>query len=81
MPDALHVVPVNDHIIHDTDTDDCICGPTAKPVERDDGRIGWMQVLPNLPRRNGPDPRDCACNPERGGSGICGCIRFSGVRC
>ena len=39
-----HVFPVNDLMEHDTDGGDCVCGPTAKSVERDDGSIGWLQV-------------------------------------
>jgi hypothetical protein len=38
---TVHTYPVNDLIEHDTDSDDCPCGPTIEPVEREDGSIGW----------------------------------------
>lgn len=41
---TYHVYPVDDLVDHDTDTEDCICGPTTKPVERDDGSYGWLIV-------------------------------------
>ena len=40
---ALHVMPVGDHVGHVPD-DDCVCGPTLEPVERQDGSIGWLHV-------------------------------------
>ena len=30
MTDWLHVVPVNDLILHDIDSDDCVCGPSVE---------------------------------------------------
>lgn len=40
---AVHVVPVNDLIEHDSDTDEgCPCGPAPEPVFRDDGSCGWV---------------------------------------
>lgn len=46
----LHVHPVGDLIEHDLEGD-CPCGPTAQPVTRDDGSIGWMQVHHSLDGR------------------------------
>jgi hypothetical protein len=46
----FHVTPVGDLIEHDTDGD-CICGPTAEPVERDDGSFGWVMVHHSLDGR------------------------------
>lgn len=48
----LHVVPVDDLIEHDT-VGDCPCGPTTKPVERDDGSNGWMVTHHSLDGREG----------------------------
>ena len=36
-----HVIPINDLIDHEL-TDDCVCGPTAEAVKRDDGSVGWL---------------------------------------
>jgi hypothetical protein len=38
----VHTFPVNDLVEHDTEGDDCVCGPTLEPVERDDGSFGWL---------------------------------------
>jgi len=38
---AVHTYPVNDLVDHNTNNDECICGPTTEPVKRDDGSIGW----------------------------------------
>ena len=40
--DDVHVSPVGDLIEHDVDGGDCPCGPTTKPVPRDDGSMGWV---------------------------------------
>lgn len=40
---AIHVLPVGDLVAHE-DTDDCVCGPTAEAVKRDDGSVGWLIV-------------------------------------
>ena len=48
---TVHVFPVNDTIEHDTDTDDCVCGPTAEPVIDDDGSCGWVIVHHSLDGR------------------------------
>lgn len=31
--------------------DDCVCGPTAEPVKRDDGSIGWVVIHHSLDGR------------------------------
>ena len=48
---TLHVHPVCDLVEHDTDADDCICGPTTKPVVRDDGSTGWLIIHHSLDGR------------------------------
>ncbi|MGW9447042.1 hypothetical protein [Bacillus mobilis] len=41
---TVHVYPTGDLVEHDTDTTeaDCACGPTTRPITRDDGSIGWV---------------------------------------
>lgn len=39
---TVHVSPVGDLIEHETEGDDCPCGPEAEPVEREDGSVGWV---------------------------------------
>jgi hypothetical protein len=50
MTDAVHTVPVNDLIEHET-SPDCLCGPECEPVERDDGSFGWLYVHHSLDGR------------------------------
>lgn len=47
----VHVVPVGDLIEHDTEGEDCACGPASQPVVRDDGSVGWMVVHHSLDGR------------------------------
>jgi hypothetical protein len=53
-----HVYPLNDLIEHDTDSDECVCGPRAEPVERDDGSMAWLVVHHGLDGREIDRPRD-----------------------
>jgi hypothetical protein len=46
-----HVYPVNDLVEHDTNSGDCVCGPTNEPVERDDGSIAYVIVHHSLDGR------------------------------
>lgn len=39
---TVHCYPVNDLVEHNTDSDDCVCGPAIEPVPGDDGYIGWL---------------------------------------
>lgn len=39
---TLHLYPENDVIDHDTDSDDCWCGPKTSPTKEPDGSIGWV---------------------------------------
>ena len=48
---TVHVFPVNDLIEHDTDTGDCVCGPTTEPVIGCDGSCGWVIVHHSLDGR------------------------------
>jgi hypothetical protein len=51
MSRSFHVYPTNDLIEHDTETDDCICGPEIQPVETDSGGINWVIVHNSLDGR------------------------------
>lgn len=50
-PDNVHVLPVSDLIEHDEVGDDCPCGPTVEPVERQDGSFGWLIIHHSLDGR------------------------------
>lgn len=41
---TVHVYPTGDIIEHDTDTDDCMCGPYTEAVEAEDGGYGWVII-------------------------------------
>lgn len=41
--DTLHVHPLQDLVEHEL-TEDCPCGPEARPVKREDGSVGWLIV-------------------------------------
>jgi hypothetical protein len=49
----LHVTPIGDLVDHDTSTaePDCACGPEVRPVDHDDGSIGWLLVHHSLDGR------------------------------
>ena len=46
-----HVYPSHDAIHHDTEADDCVCGPLIEPVPRDDGSMGWLVTHHSLDGR------------------------------
>lgn len=46
----FHVHPVGDLVEHQL-TEDCVCGPAANPVEREDGSMGWVLVHHSLDGR------------------------------
>lgn len=48
---TVHTYPVADLIEHDTETDDCLCGPNIEPVPRDDGSYGWHIIHHSLDGR------------------------------
>lgn len=51
----LHVTPIGDLVEHDTSANgECPCGPTDKPVKRDDGSICWIAVHHSLDGRERP---------------------------
>lgn len=77
MSDTVHVFPNNDLIEHDTDNTEasCVCGPTTRPIKRDDGTVGWVITHNSLDGREAheqedtmheaPGPRDATLVPEK----------------
>lgn len=53
---TVHVVPVNDLVEHETDGDDCVCGPDIEAVRRDDGSVGWLVSHHSLDGRELREP-------------------------
>ncbi len=51
LVNSVHCVPINDLVEHNTDNDDCICGPTTEPVERSDGSFGLIVIHHSLDGR------------------------------
>lgn len=51
MTGAVHVLPVGDLIEHENVGDECPCGPTAQPVKREDGSVGWVILHHSLDGR------------------------------
>ena len=49
--DTWHVTPVADIVDHDTGGGDCVCGPRAEVVKRDDGSVAWVIVHHSLDGR------------------------------
>jgi hypothetical protein len=48
---TVHVLPINDLIVHDDIGTGCVCGPKERPVKRDDGSVGWVVVHNSLDGR------------------------------
>lgn len=48
---TVHVVPVGDLVEHDTDGGECICGPSAEAVFREEGSAGWLMTHHSLDGR------------------------------
>ena len=53
---TIHVYPVNDLILHNTDSDECLCGPTVEAVKADDGSYGWTVVHHSMDGREFDEP-------------------------
>ena len=51
MSETFHVYPLGDLVEHDTDGDDCVCGPEIEAVETDDGGINWLVIHHSLDGR------------------------------
>jgi len=39
---TIHTYPERDLIEHDTESDDCLCGPDVEAVPGTDGYVGWL---------------------------------------
>jgi hypothetical protein len=48
---TVHVLPVGDLIEHEDEGEDCPCGVTVDPVQRDDGSYGWVIIHHSLDGR------------------------------
>ena len=53
---TVHVYPTADLIEHDTEGEDCACGPTTEPVMREDGSNGWLVTHHSLDGREVSKP-------------------------
>lgn len=53
---TVHVVPVNDWIVHEAVGDECPCGPDVEPVPNEDGTIGWLISHHSLDGRERYEP-------------------------
>lgn len=47
---VLHVVPVGDAVQYTSDND-CVCGPTVKPITNEDGSAQWLMIHHSLDGR------------------------------
>jgi hypothetical protein len=45
------VVPAGDLIHHETEGEDCPCGPTVEPVPGDNGTMTWLAIHHSLDGR------------------------------
>ena len=48
---TVHVYPESDLIDHDTESDECPCGPEFEAVPRADGSFGWLLTHHSLDGR------------------------------
>lgn len=39
---TIHVIPTDDIISHENETEDCVCGVTVVPVLDDNGCCSWL---------------------------------------
>ncbi|WP_170931965.1 hypothetical protein [Brachybacterium massiliense] len=56
MGQTFHVYPVDDLIAHDTETEDCICGPKIELVPSETGD-GWLITHNSLDGREAKENR------------------------
>lgn len=52
---TVHVYPDKDLISHETEGDECPCGPDTEPVPRADGSYGWLITHHSLDGRENHD--------------------------
>lgn len=46
-----HTYPTGDYIEHDTESEDCICGPTVEHITTDAGGDAWLLTHHSLDNR------------------------------
>lgn len=51
MSERLHVVPIEDLVEHNTNGDDCLCGPEHELVPGKDGSDNWLIIHHSLDGR------------------------------
>ena len=52
-----HVYPLSDIVAHETDGNDCPCGPRIKPVPAENGTMGWLVLHHSLDGRELTEPK------------------------
>lgn len=57
MGQTVHVYPERDLVEHDTDSDECVCGPTVEAVPDDEGGFGWLLLHHSLDGRELTEPQ------------------------
>lgn len=57
---VVHVVPLDDLIVHDF-ADDCPCGPTTRPSPMPRGRVGWIVTHHSLAGREATEQPSAGC--------------------
>ncbi len=53
---TVHVYPNTDLIEHNTDSDECLCGPTTEAVPAEDGSFGWVVKHHSMDGREFTEP-------------------------
>lgn len=57
MGQTIHVYPTYDLVEHDTDGEDCICGPATEAVPDGRGGYGWIILHNSLDGREQKENR------------------------
>jgi hypothetical protein len=66
MGQTVHVYPVNDIVEHDTETDDCQCGPSIEAVPDGEGGYGYVLTHHSLDGREFDEPDHIGARPPAG---------------
>lgn len=48
---TVHAYPLNDLVEHETESENCVCGPAVLPIKHDDGSSGWIILHHSLDGR------------------------------
>lgn len=54
---TMHAYPMNDLMEHETDGEDCVCGPAVRHIKHDDGTSGWIILHHSLDGRESNEPQ------------------------